>query len=84
MHCLADFYGIGDRSDITLHAVGFRMLLLATLAYNAVRAARMQQGPPSYRHARSTGRVVVAAHARQISGFWPHPRQGRDIGAVRR
>lgn len=76
---IVDFCGIGDSSDATSHAEGFRRLSLAILAY-AARAAHRQHGTQSYGQAlscgsaRSRGPVFGAALATR-------PRSRRDAPA---
>lgn len=81
---VADFYGFGDSSDVALHTAAFLRILLATLAYYAVRAAHEQQSPHSYGQALRTARALATVEARKVSSFWPHLRRRRDADARRR
>lgn len=59
-----------DSTGIVLHTVGFRRLLLATLAYHPVFATRQQQGRVPYGRALETARAVAAAQHAEIAVFF--------------
>lgn len=63
------YRGIGDSSDVSSHTTAFRRLLLATVAYHAMRAARRQLGPQDFAQALSTVRAVAAAHTSEVHRF---------------
>lgn len=58
---IADFSDLGDSGDVVSHTASYRRLLIATLAYHAVRAARRQHGLALFGRALSIARAVAAA-----------------------
>lgn len=74
---ISDVYGIGDASDVSSHTAAFRRLMLVTVAYHAVRAARRQLGPQDFEQAVSTARAEEAAQASEVHRFRPHAPSAR-------
>lgn len=52
---VADFCSIGGSGDVASHMDGFHRLLLATVSYHAVRAARRKHSPQSCEHSEGLG-----------------------------